>query len=95
MNDIPWLSPVIFMFGPISLPRISHNIVDEKVNYIYGKEIQLNLTCNFNLLKTITILKIDAYALKIGDHIKSSMSILYVLILRLGFQFRISKPKFQ
>ncbi len=74
---------------------ISHNIVDERVNYIYGKEIQLNLTCNFNLLKTITILEIDTYALKIGDHIKNSMSILYVLILRLGFQFRIPKPKFQ
>jgi len=42
MNDVPQLSSMILMFGPNFLPRVSYNIVGEKVNYIlWKKEIQL------------------------------------------------------
>jgi len=56
MNDVPRLSLVILIFGTIYLPRVSHNIVGERVNYILWKEDVANLTCNFNLLKAIFLI---------------------------------------
>jgi len=32
--DVPRLSPMILMFGPIFLLRVSHDIVSERVNHI-------------------------------------------------------------
>ena len=43
------------MFNLISLSRVSHNIVDERVNYILWEGDPANLTC-INLLKTVTFL---------------------------------------